>query len=69
MILVDKEYIYETRMDAFIYRVGSAKSGMYYVKIYENKTKKVFSQTLRTSDRIESLARAEIFRENKDKMR
>lgn len=69
-IFVDKEYVYETRTDVFIYRDGRTKSGRYYVRIYDDKTKKVFSQSLRTSNRIEGLARAEqIYRENKDAMR
>ena len=69
-IFVDKEYVYETRTDIFIYKDGRTKSGRYYVRIYDDKTKKVFSQSLRTSNRIEGLARAEqIYRENKDAMR
>ena len=69
-IFVDKEYVHETRRDVLIYRDGRTKSGRYYVRIYDDKTKKVFSQSLRTSNRIEGLARAEyIYRENKDAMR
>ena len=69
-IFVDKEFVYETRQDVFIYRDGRTKSGRYYVRIYDEKTKKVFSQSLRTTNRIEALAKAEqLYRENKDAMR
>ena len=39
-IFVDKEFVYETRQDVFIYRDGRTKSGRYYVRIYdpENQT-------------------------------
>jgi len=69
-IFVDKEFVYETRQDVFIYKDGRTKSGRYYVRIYDDKTKRVFSQSLRTTNRIEALAKAEqLYRENKDAMR
>ena len=69
-IFVDKEFVYETRQDVFIYKDGRTKSGRYYVRIYDEKTKRVFSQSLRTTNRIEALAKAEqLYRENKDAMR
>ena len=69
-IFVDKEILYETRQDVFIYKDGRTKSGRYYVRIYDEKTKRVFSQSLRTTNRIEALAKAEqLYRENKDAMR
>ena len=45
-IFVDKEFVYETRDDVFIYRDGRTKSGNYYIRIYDNETKKVFSKSL-----------------------
>jgi len=69
-IYVDKEYVYDTRTDVSIYRDGRTKSGRYFVRIYDDKSKRVFSQSLRTSNRIEALAKAEqIYRENKDALR
>jgi integrase len=69
-IFRDKEFIFDTREDVFIYRDGRTKSGRYYIRIYDDKTKKVFSQSLKTTNRIEALASAErIYAENKDRMR
>jgi hypothetical protein len=66
----DKEYVYETRTDIFIYRSGETKSGRYYVWIYDAKTKRRFTQSLRTTNRIEALAKAEeLYREHKDAIR
>ena len=65
--LKDKEYVYETRTDIFIYRSGETKSGRYYIWIYDAKTKRRFTQSLRTTNRIEALAKAEeLYREHKD---
>ena len=64
-IFVDKEFVYETREDVFIYKNGGTKSGRYYVRIYDEKTKRVFSQSLRTTNRIEALAKAEQLLEKK----
>ena len=41
-IFVDKEFVFETRDDCFIYRDGRTKSGNYYIRIYDADTKKVF---------------------------
>ena len=66
----DKEYVYETRTDVWIYRNGETKSGRYYVWIYDEKTRRRFTQSLRTSNRIEALAKAEeLYREHKDALR
>lgn len=68
-IFKDKEFVYETRTDVFIFKDGRTKSGRYYIRIYDEKTKKVFSQSLRTTNRIEALASAEkIYAENKSRM-
>ena len=42
-IFVDKEFVFEGREDAFIYKDGRTKSGRYFIRIYDPKTKKVFS--------------------------
>ena len=69
-IFVDKEFVFEGREDCFIYKDGRVKSGRYYIRIYDAGTKKVFSQSLRTTNRIEALAKAqEIYAENKHRMR
>lgn len=69
-IFKDKEFVFETRQDIFIYRDGRTKSGRYYVRIYDDKTKKVFSQSLKTTNRIEALSSAErLYAENKDRMK
>lgn len=66
----NKEFVYETRQDIFIYQNGNTKSGRYYVWIYDEKTKRRFTQSLRTSNRIEALAKAEeLYREHKDALR
>ena len=66
----DKEYVYETRKDVWIYRNGDTKSGRYYLWVYDDRTKRRFTQSLRTSNRIEALAKAEeLYREHKDALR
>ena len=68
-IYKDKEFVFDTREDVFIYRDGRTKSGRYYIRIYDAKRKKVFSQSLKTTNRIEALATAEkIYAENKGRM-
>jgi len=68
-IFGDKEYVFETRTDVFIYRDNRTKSGRYYVRIYDTRTKKVHSESLRTTNRIEALAKAEkLYREKRDKL-
>lgn len=66
-IFVDKEFVYETRTDVFVYKDGRTKSGRYYVRIYDPRTKRTHSESLRTTNRIEALSKAEqIYRERKD---
>lgn len=67
---LDKEYVFDTRKDVFIYRSGATKSGRYYIRIYDDKTKKDFVQSLRTTNRVEALAKAEeIYAEKKNSLR
>ena len=49
--------LYETRQDVFIYKDGRTKSGRYYVRIYDARTKRTHSESLRTTNRIEALSR------------
>ena len=67
----EKEYVYPgVRTDIFIFKNGNTKSGKYYVWIYDEKTKRRFTQSLRTTNRIEALAKAEqLYREQKDALR
>ena len=68
-IFVDKEFVYETRDDVFIYRDGRTKNRNYYIRIYDSVTKKVFTRSLRTSHRTTALVAAErLYREKKDKL-
>ena len=68
-IFVDKEFVYETRNDVFIYRDGRTKNRNYYIRIYDSETKKVFTKSLRTSHRTTALVTAErLYREKKDKL-
>ena len=66
----DKEFVFETRQDVFIYKDLRTKSKRYYVRIYDAKTKKDFVQSLRTSNRNEALVKAEkIYAEKKEALR
>lgn len=68
-IFVDKEFVFETRDDVFIYRDGRTKTGNFYVRIYDSNTKKVFTKSLRTRHRTHALVAAEtLYREKKDKL-
>ena len=39
-IFLDKEFVYETREDVYIYRDNRTKKKGYYIRIYDPKTKK-----------------------------
>jgi len=68
-IYIDKEFVFETRNDCFIYRDGRTKCGNYYVRIYDALTKKEFSKSLRTNNRHQALVAAEVlYREKRDKL-
>jgi integrase len=67
---IEKEFVFDTRRDVFIYRSGATKSGRYYVRIYDEKTKRDFVQSLRTTNRIEALVKAEeLYAERKHTLR
>ena len=59
-IYIDKEFVFETRDDCFIYRDGRVKCGNYYVRIYDALAKKEFSKSLRTNNRHQALVAAEV---------
>lgn len=42
-IYQDKEFVYDTITDGFIYRDGITKSGRYYVRIYDEKIQEDYS--------------------------
>ena len=65
-IYQDKEFVYDTRTDVFIYRDGRTKSGRYYVRIYDEKTKKDYVKSLRTSNRVAALAAADTASDDTD---
>lgn len=68
-IYIDKEFVFETRDDCFIYRDGRTKCGNYYIRIYDSLTKKEFSKSLRTNNRHQALVDAEVlYREKRDKL-
>ena len=68
-IYKDKEFVFETRQDCFIYRDARTKAGNYYIRIYDALTKKEFSKSLRTSNRHQALVAAEVlYREKRDKL-
>ena len=68
-IFVDKEFIIPTREDCFIYRDGRTKSGRYFVRIYDTKTKRALIKSLGTTNRLEAIFQAEkIYVESKDKL-
>ena len=68
-IFIDKEFVIPTREDCFIFRDGRTKSGRYYVRIYDAKTKRVFSKSLGTTNRLEAIYKAEqMYVETKGKM-
>ena len=67
---IDKEYVFSDRTDVSVYRDGRTKSGRYFIRIYDEKTRKVLIKSLRTNNRIAALAAAQdIYAENKDRMR
>lgn len=55
----DKTHVYEDQ-EAFIYRRGDSKSGKFYFRIYDEKSKKPIYRSLRTSDKIKALAAARV---------
>ena len=68
-IFGDKEFLWETRDDVFIYRDNRTKSGCYFVRIYDGKAKKAIMKSLGTTNRIEARVKAEeLYALSKDKL-
>ena len=62
-IFLNKEYLYNTTKNVYIYRDNRTKNKNYYIRIWEPKTRKHFSQSLKTNEREIAIAYAdEIYR-------
>jgi len=58
-IYQDKELVYEDE-DAFIYRRGDTKNKVYYLRIYDKKSKKPYIKSLGERDRVKALTKARL---------
>ena len=58
-IYQDKELIYEDE-DAFIYRRGDTKNKIYYLRIYDKKSKKPYIKSLGEKDRVKAITKARL---------
>ena len=68
-IFLDKEFIYETRDDVYIYRDNRTKKKGYYIRIYNPKTQKHWSKSLKTTNRMVAMTNAEkIYAEKKGRL-
>jgi len=68
-VIDDKEYIFPTRDDVYIYRDGRTKKGIYYIRIYEAKYRRYYSKSLKTSSKLVAMKLAEeIYAERKGRM-
>ena len=68
-VFLDKEFIYETRDDVYIYRDNRTKKKSYYVRIYDPKTQKHWSKSLKTTNRMVAMTEAEkIYAEKKGRL-
>lgn len=68
-IFGEKEFLWETRDDVFIYRDNRTKSGRYFIRIYDGKARKAIMKSLGTTNRIEARVKAEeIYALSKDKL-
>ena len=69
-IFLDKEFVYPTREDVYIYRDNRTKKKGYYIRIYDAKKKSHWSKSLKTTNRIVAMAEAEaIYAERKGRMK
>ena len=67
-IYQEKENIYDDE-SAFIFRRGDTKSRGYYLRIYEDSTRTPYIKGLRTTDRVQAIAKARlIYQEVKGKV-
>lgn len=68
-IFLDKEFIYETRDDVYIYRDNRTKKKGYYIRIYDPKRQKHWSKSLKTTNRMVAMTNAEkIYAEKKGRL-
>ena len=68
-IFLDKEFVYETRDDVYIYRDNRTKKKGYYIRIYDPKTQKHWSKSLKTTNRMVAMTQAEkIYAERKGRL-
>ena len=66
-IIQEKTYIYPNITDAYIFRYGRTKSKNYYLRIYDEKTKKSIVRSLKTPSFQDALVKSQvIYREQKD---
>jgi hypothetical protein len=64
----DRELVYEDET-AFIFRRGTTKSRTYYIRIYDDQSRRPFVKSLRETDRVAALAKARvIYQEIKGKV-
>ena len=66
-IIQEKTFIYPNITDAYIFRYGRTKSKNYYLRIYDEKTKKSIVRSLKTPSFQDALVKSQvIYREQKD---
>lgn len=64
----DRELVYDDKT-AFIFRRGTTKSRTYYIRIYDEQSRRPFVKSLRETDRVAALAKARvIYQEIKGKV-
>ena len=69
-VFLDKEFVYETRDDVYIYRDNRTKKKGYYIRIYDEKKKSHWSKSLKTTNRLVAMSMAEeIYAERKGRMK
>ena len=69
-IFLEKEFIYPTRDDVYIYRDNRTKKKGYYIRIYNPKTQTHWCKSLKTTNRMQAFAMAdEIYAEKKGRLK
>jgi integrase len=68
-VFQDKELIYPNLTDAFIYRNGKTKNRNYYIRIFDEESKRLFVRSLKTTSREKAIIDAQvIYRESRSKL-
>lgn len=57
---VDKTLVYEDK-DAYIYKRGDTKSGIWYFRIYDTKNRKPVFKSLKTTDKTTAIQKAKVW--------